>query len=610
MRELNHRSVLSNRASFIISQTVYDRRALDNVADLPLINSLNHLTFLTSSSAKVRETMSEDGALERLVSILHDCYLTLHDLCIGLHVGFRMGTVDSIVRQRKMAMVAWKWTLAFQCLVLTGTRGTQEIRKQVAHSGVIPIIATVLDNYMIYHKNFDFFRDEPIEFDFKSIASGNIFQLQPEEMESFFQKMDKSHPNLRLCINMERFKILVGEDIPSLLDDPAKVNMHNCVPPITRLDTDFQSLWEGTLGLKSDEHPLSDVVLSIPREFFLGRVIPKLDDITWSVQLLAFLTKCTATKPYLQKVSLVESISFRPILERAKERYTLLSNSLPPLNFTDLSLVDDDDQRTSSSKPKVPIVIDPFLMEINAICEESNNKKQAKKSVNFSMLGLTDFTKLKKADTTDVWRAFRMYDEVQMKKRFSYKWDYDKVSRELDEETWNKIINRETLNLFALVERYTVKIENDANITYWSSVVMRNSCRKHEATGVRQCANFFCGKWEDHPKQFPKCRRCKRTKYCSCECQLQSWAYHRYWCHDVGSVFTGTSSTANTTGTHTPNAVGQSAGTTTTTTTAATEVDQSILMTARGNVVDPQGIANQSAGEFVDTSENPPIGGA
>ncbi|AMD18883.1 HBL019Wp [Eremothecium sinecaudum] len=609
MRELNHRSVLSNRASFIISQTVYDRRALDNVADLPLINSLNHLTFLTSSSAKVRETMSDDGALERLVSILHDCYLSLHDLCLGLHVGFRMGTVDSIARQRKMAMVAWKWTLAFQCLVLTGTRGTQDIRKQVAHSGVIPIIATVLDNYMIYHRNFDFFKDEPIEFDFKSIVNSDIFQLQPEEMESFFSKMDKSHPNLRMCLNMQRFKILVGEDIPSLCDDPASVSTHNCVPPVTSLDTDFQSLWEGTLGIVDDsKDPLTDVVLSVPREFFLGRIIPKLDDITWSVQLLAFLTKFTATKPYLQKVSVVDSISFRPILRRARERYALIGNSILQLDFTNLSLVDNEEY--AKNKKKMPIVIDPLLVEINAMCEEGNNNTQTVASSNFSMLGLADFTKLKKGNINDAWRAYRMYDEVQMKKKFNYKWDYDKVSKELDEETWSMIVNKETLNLFALVERYTVKVENDANITYWSSVVMRNSCRKHEATGVRQCANFFCGKWEEHPKQFPKCRRCKRTKYCSCECQLQSWAYHRYWCHDVGSVFTGASSIANNTGTHTPNAVSQSAGTTTTTTTAATEVDQSILMTARGNVVDPQGIASQSTGEFVDTSENPAIGGS
>lgn len=610
MRQLNHRSVLSNRASFIISQTVYDRRALDNVADLPLINSLNHLTFLTSSSAKIREIMSGDGALEQLVSILHDCYLTLHDLCVGLNGGYRMGTVDSITRQRKMAMIAWKWTLAFQCLVLTGTKGTQDIRKQVAHSGVIPIIATVLDNYMIYHKNFDFFKDEVIEFDFKSIANSDMFQLQPDEVEHFFNQIDKSHPSIRMCFNIERFKILVGNDISCLQDDPKNTSMHNCVPPITTLDTDFQSLWDDTLGRTKEDKgsPLADILLSIPREFFLGRIIPKLDDVTWSVQLLAFLTKCTATKPFLQKVSIVDSISFRPILERARGRFLKLNNSLFQLNFTNLSL--GGNEETQKSSDHFSVLLDPLLMEVNADTEQDDDNKDHAYTSKYSILGLETLAKFKKASIIDTWRAHRMHDEAELKKRFNYRWNYDKVSKELDENTWNRIINKETLNLFALVERYTVKVENDANITYWSSVVMRNSCRKHEATGFRQCANFFCGKWEDHPKQFPKCRRCKRTKYCSCECQLQSWAYHRYWCHDVGSVFTGSSSITNTTGTHTPSVVGQSAGTTTTTTTAATEVDHSILMTARGNVVDPQGIANHSTGEFIDTSENQSIGGS
>ncbi|MBQ5154056.1 hypothetical protein EGM85_12450, partial [Macrococcus caseolyticus] len=58
---------------------------------------------------------------------------------------------------------------------------------------------------------------------------------------------------------------------------------------------------------------------------------------------------------------------------------------------------------------------------------------------------------------------------------------------------------------------------------------MRNFVRKDEG-GIRQCANFACGKWEQFPRQFAKCRRCKRTKYCSKSCQLKAWSMHRYWC--------------------------------------------------------------------------------
>ncbi|CAI5030133.1 CGH_1_HP_G0101260.mRNA.1.CDS.1 [Saccharomyces cerevisiae] len=55
-------------------------RALDINSSIPLINSLNYLTYLTSNSSKVRETVANDGALERLVSILRSCHLSLFEL--------------------------------------------------------------------------------------------------------------------------------------------------------------------------------------------------------------------------------------------------------------------------------------------------------------------------------------------------------------------------------------------------------------------------------------------------------------------------------------------------------------------------------------------------
>lgn len=133
-------------------------------------------------------------------------------------------------------------------------------------------------------------------------------------------------------------------------------------------------------------------------------------------------------------------------------------------------------------------------------------------------------------------------------KEYSYK---NEMSKELTKDDWNRIFSTDTMNLFALVERFTVKGTLNEIVHYWSSVVMRNSCRKQEATGVRQCAYFSCGKWEDHPKQFPKCRRCKRTKYCSRLCQLKSWEFHRYWCQEANSV-SSANTTGNNTGAHTP----------------------------------------------------------
>ncbi|SGZ51667.1 CIC11C00000003329 [Sungouiella intermedia] len=140
MRDSNYRSIINNRAAVTITTSLYDRRALDVTADKPLVNSLNHLTYLVSSSAKVRETLSNDGGIERLVEILHEC----HDSTFNVQ--------DNIFNSEKKLLTAWKWTLAFQCLVLIGTRGTEKIRQKVVRAGMLPIIATVLDNYMNMHE--------------------------------------------------------------------------------------------------------------------------------------------------------------------------------------------------------------------------------------------------------------------------------------------------------------------------------------------------------------------------------------------------------------------------------------------------------------------------
>ena len=46
--------------------------ALDTNSPLPLFNSLTHLTYLTSTSPRIREIMVIDGGLERLVRMFHD----------------------------------------------------------------------------------------------------------------------------------------------------------------------------------------------------------------------------------------------------------------------------------------------------------------------------------------------------------------------------------------------------------------------------------------------------------------------------------------------------------------------------------------------------------
>ena len=105
--------------------------------------------------------------------------------------------------------------------------------------------------------------------------------------------------------------------------------------------------------------------------------------------------------------------------------------------------------------------------------------------------------------------------------------------RDVDAEADAEYLAANDFNIFPLVEKFTVG-HHSAEMQYWAGVVMRNLCRKDESrNGIRQCAYYQCGRWEEYVRQFAKCRRCRRTKYCSKECQKSAWVYHRHWCEAV-----------------------------------------------------------------------------
>ena len=106
----------------------------------------------------------------------------------------------------------------------------------------------------------------------------------------------------------------------------------------------------------------------------------------------------------------------------------------------------------------------------------------------------------------------------------------DCCEQEEDEQIEEEYLQPDTFNIFPLVEKFTVR-HHTQDMQYWAGVVMRNLCRKDDARGgIRQCAYYQCGKWEEYTRQFAKCRRCRRTKYCSKECQKKAWVFHRHWC--------------------------------------------------------------------------------
>ncbi|EPQ30470.1 uncharacterized protein PFL1_01996 [Pseudozyma flocculosa PF-1] len=134
MRESNFSNPAQNKACVCISAAVYDRRAIDCTATLPLINSLNHLAYLTSTSPRIREMVTLDGGLERLIRILRTIPKTPSPNARAISI--------------KEMQAIWKWSLAFQCVVNIGVRGSENVRTRVVEAGMVPVTIRVLESYL------------------------------------------------------------------------------------------------------------------------------------------------------------------------------------------------------------------------------------------------------------------------------------------------------------------------------------------------------------------------------------------------------------------------------------------------------------------------------
>lgn len=380
MRESNYRSVSNNRAAVTITTSLYDRRALDVTADKPLVNLLNHLTYLVSLSAKVRETLSNDGGIERLVEILHEC----HNSTFNVN--------DNIFNSEKKLLTAWKWTLAFQCLILIGTGGTERIRQKVVKAGMLPIIATVLDNYMGLHEGALAPQMVQLLAQFCPIQNQPGFlapsQVSPPELQfrTFVPNSADRFPHMldpyaasRFCApayNNFHLKTLTAEDFDCLTVDQlfkliclssfspsahGKLTARNDIrrrfliaTAIRKLRIEKErespdpSLREyKEYDMDNNLHFLSDLYLQYerttqmtsmihskiaPRNFTeTGVLIPRDDDVVWCLQLLAYISKYPYLKDVLQNTHMVIDMSIRD-----KHRKTFIGGRLRP-KFTNLA---------------------------------------------------------------------------------------------------------------------------------------------------------------------------------------------------------------------------------------------------------------------------------
>ncbi|KZT22394.1 hypothetical protein NEOLEDRAFT_1119703 [Neolentinus lepideus HHB14362 ss-1] len=156
MRESSFAFPAQNRACVCISSQLYDRRALDTESPLPLFNSLTHLVYLTSTSPRIREIMTMDGGLERLVRILHDfCICPPPPENPQLIYGLSPPTsrppklIATLNPQTWDKHAAYRFSLAFQCLVNIGVRGSEHIRSRVVQAGTLDVVGMILEAWLV-----------------------------------------------------------------------------------------------------------------------------------------------------------------------------------------------------------------------------------------------------------------------------------------------------------------------------------------------------------------------------------------------------------------------------------------------------------------------------
>lgn len=235
-----------------------------------------------------------------------------------------------------------------------------------------------------------------------------------------------------------------------------------------------------TNNLQRDHH-----FSSPPRLFMNGKLVPREEDIIWSMEILAFVSKYAHLRGKLQSTHIIPAMSIHPEDYQTNDRVKIYGeNSTDESEFDEMD-VDDDP------------------------CSGSNQQRKQYESTHANYV-----------DTDD--------DDDDMEDSINH-WDYDAYDFESEQDI-DEDFTGPTSNIFSLVELFTDR-QFSQGVQYWAGVIMRNSCRRDDSKGgIRQCASFECGKWEEFPKQFAKCRRCKRTKYCSKACQLKAWNYHRHWC--------------------------------------------------------------------------------
>ncbi|KIW03846.1 uncharacterized protein PV09_05145 [Verruconis gallopava] len=601
MRELNFSIPNANKASVGITTALYDRRALDCTSTLPLINSLNNLAYLITSSARIRDILTVDGGVERLVCILKEG------------------------RSTKDMMECWKWNLAFQCVVNIGVRGSENVRTRLVEADIVPVIATILDNYV---KVIDKCRE-------KADAE---FKRNAKQYGSSSKHYHKANDLLLSGHGFDRIRRQAPPpiEIPSPMRDPSAEQplppaFSLSSPPERTTFSGVQSQNRGTAEARTPHFPSSSHARpTIPQP--LATSIPRMDDRPDSFGLrpvrdadrlpsmmplpadnssrpespttpsapanppsdaLPLFRRAVGRRPPARhQASMSQDSDEIPeetdgaMNDSSEEPVVGIQSDIAMQDVDAQTIIEGDSPVRLDPRPTGPPEVDAFDLARSAIEGSISNGRPAtvQPAPNITISPIATLTQLpqpqqpiqlnpyarfaheRSASSGLITSMPRDEDVLMCLQLLAYVSKYCnlrsyfqkshlvprlKISTaelnmfdadagaasqpkpEKDEREEEEYLQPDTFNIFPLVEKFTVR-HHTTDMQYWAGVVMRNLCRKDDSRGgIRQCAYYDCGKWEEYTRQFAKCRRCRRTKYCSKECQKSAWVYHRHWCVPV-----------------------------------------------------------------------------
>ena len=631
MREVNFSIPNANKASVGITQALYDRRALDCTSTLPLINSLNNLAYLTTSSGRIRDILTVDGGIERLVCILKE-------------------------GRSKDPMEMWKWNLAFQCIVNIGVRGSEAVRTRVVEADMVPVIATILDNYFqVVEKTREKHENESRRK--CPFSSSRSFTRSSSRTESSEHRSSRSRRHAPPPIS-----------IPEALDQPETEDQAGSVTPTTSAaNLSLSSPPERTSFARQGHHhrssgsrpqattpslgssripepPMSALPLQSNAPATLVRSVRDIDRLPSMVPALNAGTSqpqspTTPIGPSQRSESPHASASGSRQRRRPSIRHQLSMSG----SDDDGQLEENSDGSNAVAGAREPVVGIQSDIVMQDIANEENILQPQADAVAVNITDVTGTedetfnirhqsaadgsivnpattptngrmaipptqlpTTTPNAPTPNLQQPLMWYpsrvlqsdrmlpinskvipaalprdeDVLMSLQLLAYVSKYCNLrsyfqkshlvprlkisemdlrelldncpsnepgptAEELYDEWDNEFVKKpgqEPYNIFPLIEKFTAKQSSSrhahnpttpqqGDMQYWAGVVMRNLCRKDDSRGgIRQCAYWRCGKWEEYTRQFAKCRRCRRTKYCSKDCQKGAWGSHRFWC--------------------------------------------------------------------------------